>query len=293
MTFGSETAAYAGAKKTFAIYAGAVICFGGLIFAGIRMMSGRFADAIPGLFGALSVQACWDGAPAGLGGARRPAGTGALGLFQRGIQQRGKTGADSAARRNLQFWIESNVLLVLKDALSTSVMRSLFPRRAVAPTAPNAPGTTNSCSLTTSAGRATGVDPKCYQAKLAAHVAKTVAAKPELVQISTAYGTQKEGSPVLPRNKYTAVREDKPKSNDEAKRPEFKVCKFTTDAIVTEGSDSGTIYKVCNNPDCPIHHPKKVNGNGRERCCIQSRAGKAAQGGSHRQCNRLARSLCD
>ncbi len=39
--------------KTFAIYAGAVICFGGLIFAGIRMMSGKFQDAIPGLFGAL------------------------------------------------------------------------------------------------------------------------------------------------------------------------------------------------------------------------------------------------
>jgi hypothetical protein len=42
-----------GTLKTFAIYAGAVICFGGLIFAGIRMMSGRFQDAIPGLFGAL------------------------------------------------------------------------------------------------------------------------------------------------------------------------------------------------------------------------------------------------
>ena len=42
-----------GTFKTFAVYAGAVICFGGLIFAGIRMMSGRFADAIPGLFGAL------------------------------------------------------------------------------------------------------------------------------------------------------------------------------------------------------------------------------------------------
>lgn len=39
--------------KGFAIYAGAVICFGGLIFAGIRMLSGRFQDAIPGLFGAL------------------------------------------------------------------------------------------------------------------------------------------------------------------------------------------------------------------------------------------------
>ena len=32
---------------------GAVICLGGLIFAGIRMMTGRFQDAIPGLFGAL------------------------------------------------------------------------------------------------------------------------------------------------------------------------------------------------------------------------------------------------
>jgi ParB family chromosome partitioning protein len=103
------------------------------------------------------------------------------------------------------------------------------------------------------------VDPKCYQAKVSAHVAKTVAAKPELVQISTAYGTQREGSPVLPRNKYTAIRDDKPKSNDEAKRPEFKVCKFTTDAIVTEGSDVGTIHKVCANPTCSVHHPKKAN----------------------------------
>ena len=42
-----------GTFKTFAMYAGAVICLGGLIFAGIRMMSGRFQDVIPGLFGAL------------------------------------------------------------------------------------------------------------------------------------------------------------------------------------------------------------------------------------------------
>lgn len=39
--------------KVFALYAGAVICLGSLIFAGIRMMTGRMQDAIPGLFGAL------------------------------------------------------------------------------------------------------------------------------------------------------------------------------------------------------------------------------------------------
>jgi ParB family chromosome partitioning protein len=78
------------------------------------------------------------------------------------------------------------------------------------------------------------------------------------VQISTAYGTQKEGTRVLPRNKYTAIRDDKPKSNDEAKRPEFKVCKYATDAIVTEGSEIGTVHKVCANPACLVHHPKKA-----------------------------------
>jgi hypothetical protein len=39
--------------------------------------------------------------------------------------------------------------------------------------------------------------------------------------------------------------------------PEFKVCKFTTDAIITEGSDVGTIQKVCANPTFPVHHPKQ------------------------------------
>jgi len=42
-----------GSFKTFAIFAGAIIAFGSLIFAGIRMMGGRFNEAIPGLFGAL------------------------------------------------------------------------------------------------------------------------------------------------------------------------------------------------------------------------------------------------
>jgi hypothetical protein len=35
------------------------------------------------------------------------------------------------------------------------------------------------------------------------------------------------------------------------------VCKFTTEAIITEGSDVGTVHKVCAHPACPVHHPKK------------------------------------
>ena len=165
--------------------------------------------------------------------------------------------------RNLQFWIESNVLLVLKDAPFDKRDAQLVPTAGSCADCPKRTGH-NKLLFSDDLGKQGDrcVDPGCYQAKVSAQVAKTIAAKPQLVQISTAYGTQKEGSPVLPRNKYTAIRDDKPKSNDEAKRPEFKVCKFTTDAIVTEGSEIGTTHKVCANPACPIHHPKKQTSAG-------------------------------
>ena len=80
------------------------------------------------------------------------------------------------------------------------------------------------------------------------------------MQITTAYGVQPEGSTVLPRNKYTAIRDERPTSKDEAKRPEYKECKYTTEAIITEGNDVGTIHKVCPNMNCPVHHPKQISG---------------------------------
>jgi ParB family transcriptional regulator, chromosome partitioning protein len=92
---------------------------------------------------------------------------------------------------------------------------------------------------------------------LDAHVAKSIAGKPRLVQISTAYGQQQEGSATLPRNKYVPIRPEKPATKDEATRAEFKTCRFTTEAIAADGIDKGELRKVCAQADCPIHHPKK------------------------------------
>ncbi|HEV2486059.1 MAG TPA: ParB/RepB/Spo0J family partition protein [Terracidiphilus sp.] len=160
--------------------------------------------------------------------------------------------------RALQFWIETNVLLVLKDAPFDKRDAELVPTAGSCADCPKRTGH-NKLLFGDDLGRQGDrcVDPKCFQSKISAHVATTVADKPQLVQISTAYGGQKEGSPVLPRNKYTAIRDEKPKSKEEAQRPEFKVCKFAADAIITEGSDVGTIQKVCANPTCPVHHPKR------------------------------------
>ena len=158
--------------------------------------------------------------------------------------------------RSLQFWIEQNVLLLLKDAPFDKRAAHLI---AIAGSCVDCPKRTGHNKLLFSdLGKQDAcTDPSCYQAKVGAHVAKLIAAKPQLVQISTAYGKQQEGSKVLPRNQYTAIRDEKPKTNEEAKRSEFKVCKFTTDAVIAEGSDVGTVHKVCANPACPVHHPKK------------------------------------
>lgn len=163
--------------------------------------------------------------------------------------------------RNLQFWIATNVLLILKDAPFNKRDAQLVPTAGSCADCPKRTGH-NKLLFGDDLGKQGDqcTDPTCYQAKVDAHVAKAIAAKPELVQISTAYGVQQEGSTVLPRNKYTAIRDERPASKDEAKRPEYKECKYTTEAIITEGSDVGTIHKVCTNMNCPVHHPKQTSG---------------------------------
>ena len=158
--------------------------------------------------------------------------------------------------RNLQFWIESNILLILKDAPFDKRDAQLVPAAGSCVDCPQRTGR-NKLLFSELGKQDSCSDPNCYQSKVSAHLAKTIAAKPQIVQISTAYGTHKEGSAVLPRNKYTVIRDDQPKSKDEAALPEFKVCKYTTEAIITEGSDVGTVHKVCANPACPIHRPRQ------------------------------------
>jgi ParB family transcriptional regulator, chromosome partitioning protein len=157
--------------------------------------------------------------------------------------------------RNLQFWIESNVLLVLKLAPFDKRDAQLVPAAGSCTDCPKRTG--HNKLLFAEVGKQDAcTDPTCYQSKLDAHVTKTIAAKPKLVQISTAYG-QQQGSATLPRNKYTEIRPEKPATKEEATRPEFKTCKFTTEAIVSEGIDKGELRKVCTEVNCPVHHPKK------------------------------------
>jgi ParB family chromosome partitioning protein len=159
--------------------------------------------------------------------------------------------------RHLQQWIEHNVLLLLKQAPFNKRDSQLVPAAGSCVECPKRTGHNKLLFADVSGNLDACTDPNCYTAKLEAHVKAKVAAKPELVQISTAYKQQSDGEKAIPRNKYVEIREEKPDTPEKAKRPEFKTCKYTTEAIVSDGIDKGEMRKVCTEPTCPVHHPMK------------------------------------
>jgi ParB family chromosome partitioning protein len=160
--------------------------------------------------------------------------------------------------RNLREWIEHNILLELATAPFAKNNALLVPEAGSCLDCPKRTG--HNFLLFADMGAAhpdSCSDPNCYAAKVDAHVKQTLAAKPKLVQISTAYGQPKDGSTVIPRNKYVEIRQDKPQRKNQADSAEFKTCRYVAEAIVTEGSEKGELRTVCANPECPVHHARK------------------------------------
>ncbi len=176
--------------------------------------------------------------------------------------------------RHLREWIEHNILLELAAAPFSKDDTTLVPDAGSCVECPKRTGHNTLLFEGIASKHDSCSDPGCYAAKVDAHVKRTVAAKPKLVQITTAYGKPAEGSPVVPRNQYVEIRQEKPKNKFQQDAPEYKTCKYVTEAIVADGSEKGELRKVCANPDCPVHHPKKKQ----QRQRVQADAAeKAAQ----------------
>lgn len=191
--------------------------------------------------------------------------------------QESYTGGSKAKRillpvRHLREWIEHNILLELTTAPFSKDDATLVPDAGSCVECPKRTGHNTLLFEGIAAKHDSCSDPACYAAKVDAHVKQTVAAKPKLVQITTAYGKPAEGSAVIPRNKYVEIRQEKPKNKYQQDAPEYKTCKFITEAIVADGSEKGELRKVCANPDCPVHHLKK-----KQRRVQSDAAEKAAQ----------------
>jgi ParB family chromosome partitioning protein len=156
--------------------------------------------------------------------------------------------------RHLQHWIEHNVLLLLKLAPFSKRDAQLVPSAGSCVDCPKRTG--HNKLLFADVREDACTDPTCYAAKLEAHVQKQLAAKPELVQISTAYGPPPEGSKLVTRSKYVEIRPDKPDTPEKAKWPEFKTCKHTTKPSSRTASTRASCGRFAPNPPAPSITPR-------------------------------------
>ena len=157
--------------------------------------------------------------------------------------------------RHLKEWIEQNILLILKDAPFSKSDTTLNPAAGSCDDCPKRTGA--NALLFADIAQDACTDPACYQSKLDGFVEQSIVAKPKLIQISSAYNAATDGSAALPRNKYVEIHTEKPTNQKQRDWPEYKTCKYTTEAIVTEGTEKGELRTICANPECAIHHARK------------------------------------
>jgi ParB family chromosome partitioning protein len=170
----------------------------------------------------------------------------------------GKTKRILLPVRHLHQWIEQNILLILKDAPFSKTDPNVNPAAGACVDCPKRTG--GNALLFADIAEDACTDPACYQSKLDGFVAQTIAAKPKLVQISSAFGpapATEGGSAALPRNKYIEIKPQDPNAKKHRDWPEYQTCKSITEAIVTEGTEKGELRKICADAECLVHHPKK------------------------------------
>jgi len=156
------------------------------------------------------------------------------------------------AVRELASWIESNILLELASAAFSKSDETLVPEAGSCANCPKRTGF--NATLFSDVRNDSCTDPQCYRAKLDAHIGKTLQKKPDLVQISSAYGSR-DGAP-LGRNRYVELDVKRAKQGSQAAKanPAQRTCEKMTDAIVMDGGRRGQTVKVCADATCHIHH---------------------------------------
>lgn len=165
--------------------------------------------------------------------------------------------------RELAAWIESNILLELASAPFSKQDEALVSEAGACTNCPKRTGFNT--LLFSDVRKDSCTDPVCFRAKLDAHVARTLEAKPKLVQISSAWSSR-EGAPIG-RNRYVELEVKRAKPNGSAAKlsPAQKPCEKMSEAIVMDGGKRGQIVKVCSDPNCRVHHPDLPSQQVQER----------------------------
>jgi ParB family chromosome partitioning protein len=156
--------------------------------------------------------------------------------------------------KHLSAWIANNVYLPLDEAPFDREDASLNPAAGACSACPRRSGYNTSLFSDVVADQC--LDGNCYHAKLAEHIDREVAARPDLVRIETDHCKPNERQPgTLSRWEYTEV--EAPEAENEDAEP-VTHCEASKTAIVVYGQGAGSMRTVCTDPECPVHHPSRV-----------------------------------
>lgn len=147
--------------------------------------------------------------------------------------------------KHLSAWIQANLYLNLAEAPFDREDIALKPEAGACVTCPRRSGYNTSLFADVQGDQC--LDGACFQSKVAAHIDREIAARPELVQIETAWRSPKEQRPsALNRNQYRELAEP---DNPDAEPP----CPSAKAAIIVFGKHVGRTVTVCLDEDCPVH----------------------------------------
>jgi len=99
------------------------------------------------------------------------------------------------------------------------------------------------------------LDGKCWNAKLSLSLQRTIAERPELVQIDNGWTPAKDRKPgVLDRGSYRIIPQAvTPMDNEDDTADTIEPCQHGKDALIVQGGSIGSIVRVCADPRCAVH----------------------------------------
>jgi ParB family chromosome partitioning protein len=153
--------------------------------------------------------------------------------------------------KHLSAWIDTNLYLALAEAPFPTDDPTLNAEAGACLTCPCRTGFNTQLFADVEADHC--LDAGCYGSKVAAVIAREIAANPGLVQISTEWrpANERSAGQLLPSD-YRRAQTPK-EGSGEATEP---VCPHVLTAIVTHGDSIGKRLPICAAPDCPLHRPK-------------------------------------
>jgi ParB family chromosome partitioning protein len=152
--------------------------------------------------------------------------------------------------KHLSAWIQANLYLNLAEAPFDREDTTLNPAAGACVTCPRRSGYNTSLFADVQGDQC--LDAPCFQLKITAYIDREIAARPELIQVETAWRNPKEQRPrALQKHQY---RELDIEDNPDAEPP----CSSTKSAIIVFGKYAGRTLTVCTEPQCPVHNPQEA-----------------------------------